>query len=140
MMTTREQFETKFPVPAGVTWNSETSRYVLTELRKSTVATYEAHVERWVVWQAACESMSSEVVSPEVKSILDQMMADEEDLILRAECFVRATERASISALQRNFKIGYERACRLMDKLVERGVVTPIDSEGRRSLIPEVSA
>lgn len=140
MMTTRERFENKFPVPTGVTWNPEASRYVLTELRKSTVSTYEAHVERWVVWQAACEAMSSEVVSPEVKSILDQMTANEEDEILRAESFVRATERASISALQRNFKISYVRACRLMDKLVERGVVTPIDSEGRRSLIPEVSA
>lgn len=55
-MTSRSQFETRFPVPEGVTWNPETSRYVLTELRKSTVATYEAHVERWVVWQASREA------------------------------------------------------------------------------------
>jgi hypothetical protein len=59
-MTSRDQFETRFPVPEGVTWNPETSRYVLTELRKSTVSTYEAHVERWVVWQAACESLRAE--------------------------------------------------------------------------------
>jgi hypothetical protein len=60
-MTSRTQFETKFPVPAGVTWNPETLRYVLTELRQSTVATYEAHVERWVVWQAARESVVVEL-------------------------------------------------------------------------------
>jgi hypothetical protein len=60
-MTSRTQFETKFPVPAGVTWNPETLRYVLTELRQSTVTTYEAHVERWVVWQAARESLVVEL-------------------------------------------------------------------------------
>jgi hypothetical protein len=52
-MSSREQFESRFPVPEGVAWNPETSRYVLFHLKRATVATYEAHVERWVVWQAA---------------------------------------------------------------------------------------
>lgn len=56
-MSIREQFEAHFPVPEGVAWNPETSRYVLTELRKSRVHTYESHVERWAVWQAACEAL-----------------------------------------------------------------------------------
>ncbi|SDJ39343.1 DNA translocase FtsK [Pseudomonas abietaniphila] len=134
-MTSREQFETKFPVPAGVTWNPETSRYVLTELRNSTVTTYEAHVERWVVWQAACESMADEAISPDVKALLAQLEQQERDNLLMATSFVLQTGRASISALQRNFRIGYGSACRLMDKLVERGVVTDIDSHGRREVI-----
>lgn len=56
-MSCREQFESRFPVPEGVAWNPETCRYVLVHLKRATVATYEAHVERWVVWQAACEAL-----------------------------------------------------------------------------------
>lgn len=60
-MSSREQFESRFPVPEGVAWNPETSRYVLTELRKSRVHTYESHVERWVVWQASRETLVIEL-------------------------------------------------------------------------------
>ncbi|WP_062390900.1 hypothetical protein [Pseudomonas abietaniphila] len=92
-MTSREQFENKFPVPAGVTWNSETSRYVLTELRNSTVATYEAHVERWVVWQAANEAQAAEVERlkkfedwfvrlEDATDSIDESFRDERDLAL----------------------------------------------------------
>lgn len=56
-MTSRQQFETKYPVPAGVAWNPETSRYVLIDLRQAAVSVYEAHVERWVVWQASRETL-----------------------------------------------------------------------------------
>jgi hypothetical protein len=56
-MSSREQFESRFPVPEGVAWNPETSRYVLFHLKRATVAIYEAHVERWVVWQAAREAL-----------------------------------------------------------------------------------
>lgn len=60
-MTSREQFETKFPVPEGVEWNPETSRYVLVHLKLASVAIYEAHVERWVVWQASREALVIEL-------------------------------------------------------------------------------
>lgn len=77
-----------------------------------------------------------EEVSPEWKAILDRTEAEEQALHVRAEAFVRETSRASISALQRNFKLSYGNACRLMDGLVRQGVVSPIDSEGRRTVLP----
>lgn len=88
-------------------------------------------------WNA--RAPEDEVVSPEIMAMLDRMKAEEEARFLRAESFLRESGRASISALQRNFKIGYESACRLMDQMVSRGVVSPIDSEGRRSILPVVS-
>lgn len=78
----------------------------------------------------------SEEVSPEVKAMLDRMEAEEQTLHLLAAAFVRKTSRASISALQRNFKLSYGNACRLMDGLVRQGVVSSIDSEGRRTVLP----
>ena len=88
----------------------------------------------WWAWQASRAAMV--VASPEVKAMLDQMEAEEGALYLKAEAFLRETNRASISALQRNFKLAYGSACRLMDAMVLRGVVSPIDSEGRRSVLP----
>ena len=90
-------------------------------------------------WQASREALEQPVISPEVQAMLKQFEVDEAAEIQRAEAFVRATERASISALQRNFKLNYASACRLMDKLVARGIVSPIDSEGRRIVLPVAS-
>lgn len=91
----------------------------------------------WWGWKASREAVEQSQISPEVQAMLQQFAAEEAEEIQRAESFVRATGRASISALQRNFKISYGGACRLMDKLVSRGIVSPIDAEGRRSVLPD---
>ncbi|UMY63901.1 DNA translocase FtsK [Pseudomonas sp. LS.1a] len=49
--------------------------------------------------------------------------------------FVRSTRRASISAIQRHLKIGYNRATRMIEQMEADGVVTPIDSNGGREVI-----
>lgn len=49
--------------------------------------------------------------------------------------FVRESGRASISAIQRKLKIGYNRAARLIETLEEEGVVTPMSSNGSREVI-----
>ncbi|QOI04585.1 DNA translocase FtsK [Pseudomonas savastanoi] len=91
----------------------------------------------WDAWKASREAQEKSEASPEVQAMLSQFEADEADEIRRAEAYVRATGRASISALQRNFKMGYGSACRLMEKLVTHKVVSPIDAEGRRTVLPE---
>ncbi len=49
----------------------------------------------------------------------------------RAIEIVRQTQRASASLLQRQLRIGYPRAARLIDELEEMGVVGPAASGGR---------
>lgn len=49
--------------------------------------------------------------------------------------FVTKSRRASISSLQRKFKIGYNRAARLIEEMEARGIVTPQESNGTREVI-----
>lgn len=90
-------------------------------------------------WQAALKSAQISDINPEVAALMQRIDDEERGQTLLAEAFVRESGRASISALQRNFKIGYGPACRLMDRLVAEGVVSPIDSEGRRQVLPKVA-
>ncbi|MBE0507102.1 MAG: DNA translocase FtsK 4TM domain-containing protein [Marinospirillum sp.] len=55
-----------------------------------------------------------------------------------AVAFVIESRRASTSAVQRRFKIGYNRAARLVDAMEMAGLVSPLQSNGQRELlIPE---
>ncbi|MDD2625835.1 MAG: DNA translocase FtsK [Bacilli bacterium] len=42
--------------------------------------------------------------------------------------FVVKTQKASASLLQRRFKLGYNRAARIIDLLEERGIIGPVQS------------
>lgn len=55
----------------------------------------------------------------------------DDDLLERATELVRDRDNASASFLQRQMRIGYPRAARLMDELEERGVVGPMREGGR---------
>lgn len=61
---------------------------------------------------------------------------DEADpLYADAVAFVRESGRASISAVQRKLKIGYNRAARLIEAMEERGVITAPSRDGYREVI-----
>lgn len=49
---------------------------------------------------------------------------DTDDLFVEAGRFIIAQDKASIGSLQRKFKIGFNRAARIMDQLAEAGVVS----------------
>jgi S-DNA-T family DNA segregation ATPase FtsK/SpoIIIE len=49
--------------------------------------------------------------------------ASEDPLLTKAIAIVRQEERASISLLQRKMSIGYMRASRLVERMVEMGIV-----------------
>ena len=58
----------------------------------------------------------------------DQLYAD-------AVAFVRESGRASISVVQRNLMIGYNRAARMIERMEAEGIVTPMNSNGAREVI-----
>lgn len=63
---------------------------------------------------------------------------DRDELFEMAARFVIQKEKASIGALQRNFKIGFNRAGRIMDQLADAGVVGPdIGTKPRQVLVTE---
>ncbi|PTS84019.1 cell division protein FtsK [Pseudomonas sp. HMWF032] len=56
-------------------------------------------------------------------------------LYQEAVAFVIESQRASISAVQRKLKIGYNRAARLIEALEEGGIVTAMNSNGSRDVL-----
>lgn len=72
----------------------------------------------------------------------DATASDEKDpLHDKAAELVRAQETASVSWLQRQLKIGYNRAARIMEALEKDGLTSPLDSAGvRRVVKPEPPA
>lgn len=56
-------------------------------------------------------------------------------LYAEAVAFVRESQRASISGVQRKFKLGYHRAAALIEAMEEAAVVTPMNTSGAREVI-----
>jgi DNA segregation ATPase FtsK/SpoIIIE, S-DNA-T family len=52
-----------------------------------------------------------------------------------AASFVVATQQASVSAVQRRFRVGYSRAGRIIDALERKGVVGPYEGSKSRSVL-----
>ncbi len=64
------------------------------------------------------------------------MFDDEQDALYdEAVAFVTESRKASISAVQRRLKIGYNRAARMIETMEAAGVVTPAGSNGQREVI-----
>jgi len=61
----------------------------------------------------------------------EAILADRDELVENAIRLIARTQRASASMLQRQLRIGYPRAARLMDELEELGVVSPGRGGGR---------
>lgn len=59
----------------------------------------------------------------------------EDDLLPDAASFVISTQQASVSAVQRRFRVGYSRAGRIIDALERKGVVGPYEGSKSRSVV-----
>lgn len=70
------------------------------------------------------------------------MLSSEEDqedsdpLYDEAVAFITQTRKASTSSVQRRFKIGYNRAARLVEEMERTGVVSPLEGGSREVLAP----
>src|SRR5690606_24375861 len=60
---------------------------------------------------------------------------EEDGLYGEAGRFATERRRASISAVQRKLKIGYNRAARMIESMEMAGVVTPMNTNGSREVI-----
>lgn len=61
--------------------------------------------------------------------------AEQDALYDEAVQFVTETRKASISAVQRRFKIGYNRAARLVEAMEGAGVVSSMGTNGAREVL-----
>ena len=55
----------------------------------------------------------------------------------QAVAFVIDSRRASISAVQRKFRIGYNRAARLIESMENAGIVSEMNSNGNREVLSQ---
>lgn len=59
----------------------------------------------------------------------------EDELLPEAASFVVATRQASVSAVQRRFRVGYSRAGRIIDALERKGIVGPYEGSKSRAVV-----
>lgn len=92
----------------------------------------DQEVERAITyWQKSY--IKEEEDAPPWDQMLEQeaILADRDELIGKAIRLIARTQRASASLLQRQLRIGYPRAARLIDELEELNVIGPARSGGR---------
>ncbi len=95
----------------------------------------EAEVDRVV---SACSSRAEARYVEEVteaKAAGEEKEEPEDELLPEAASFVVATQQASVSAVQRRFRVGYSRAGRIIDALERKGVVGPYEGSKSRSVV-----
>ena len=82
-------------------------------------------------WQESYQVDAEDIPPWEQMLEKEAVLADRDGLIEQAVKLVQQTQKASTSMLQRQLRIGYPRAARLMDELEELGVVGPSQGGGR---------
>ncbi len=60
---------------------------------------------------------------------------EKDELYDEAVAFVAQSRRASISAVQRRLRVGYNRAARIIETMEESGVVSPMATNGNREVL-----
>ena len=99
----------------------------------------EAEVDRVVSATALAASgraearFVEEVTQP--RSVKEENDEPDDDLLPEAASFVVSTQQASVSAVQRRFRVGYSRAGRIIDALERKGVVGPYEGSKSRSVV-----
>ncbi|MBM5782389.1 MAG: hypothetical protein FJ368_03095 [Pelagibacterales bacterium] len=63
--------------------------------------------------------------------------SSDDDLYAKAVMIVRRDKKASISYVQRQLRIGYNRAAILIEKMEEEGIITPPNISGKRMIVEE---
>lgn len=78
------------------------------------------------------------VSDEEIRATQDGSDSDSDPLFEQVIDFIQREQKVSISLLQRRFKIGYNRAARIVDDLTEKGMVGPQEgSKPRKVYLPK---
>lgn len=90
----------------------------------------------------ACATSNNRARQVDIEEAIAQSQAndhvdgsEDDPLYSEAVAFVHESQRASISAIQRKLKVGYNRAARLIESMEMAGVVTAMNSHGQREVI-----
>ena len=65
----------------------------------------------------------------------ESVEAEQDELYDHAVAFVTESRRASISSVQRQLRIGYNRAARLVEEMEAAGIVSPPEHNGQREVL-----
>jgi S-DNA-T family DNA segregation ATPase FtsK/SpoIIIE len=99
----------------------------------------EAEVERVVC--AAFDASRGQAEAKYVQEVTEpkndprEAQEPDDDLLPDAASFVVATQQASVSAVQRRFRVGYSRAGRIIDALERKGIVGPYEGSKSRAVV-----
>lgn len=85
--------------------------------------------------KAAFSLDAEEVLSHEMKLTDDPNVEEKDFFYDEAKAFVIETRKASVSAIQRKFRIGYNRAARLVEYLERDGVISTPGLNGNREVL-----
>ena len=72
--------------------------------------------------------------------VIGRLGAESEEAYQEAVKLVRETNRPSISYVQRNLKIGYNAAARILERMEKEGIISALDDKGNRNIISKPSA
>jgi S-DNA-T family DNA segregation ATPase FtsK/SpoIIIE len=76
---------------------------------------------------------------PGVSAGSSETEEEDDPLYDEAVSFVTESRRASISAVQRKFRIGYNRAARIIEAMESAGVISEMQSNGSREVLANAS-
>ncbi len=79
--------------------------------------------------------MTSDGMSIGATGIPESVDTEQDELYDHAVAFVTQSRRASISSVQRQLRIGYNRAARLVEEMEAAGVVSPPEHNGQREVL-----
>ena len=81
------------------------------------------------------EANSNMDKSASQKEDMEQVENDDDKLYNDVVAFVVEQQKASASLLQRGFKVGYNRAARIIDLLEQRGIIGPTNGSKPREVL-----
>ncbi|MDR1028599.1 MAG: DNA translocase FtsK [Clostridiales Family XIII bacterium] len=100
-------------------------------IQGSFVSDSEVHKVTDYIKKEMDPAYSPDVLQAVSGEVTGQLVDDEDDLFRDAVEMVVGAKQASVSMIQRRFRIGYNRAARLVDMMEERGIVAASDGTNK---------